>query len=63
MKYLVLLFALIAAPLSAQTALPPAPYANQQIADPALERKANGEAHASIARSYNVSNQTIRRLK
>ena len=29
----------------------------------ALERKANGEAHASIARSYNVSNQTIRRLK
>ena len=42
MKYLVLLFALIAAPLSAQTALPPAPYANQQIADPALERKAKG---------------------
>ena len=40
MKYLVLLFALIAAPLAAQTALPPAPYANQQIADPALERKA-----------------------
>ncbi|MEX6506830.1 recombinase family protein [Jiella sp. M17.18] len=29
----------------------------------ALERKANGEAHTSIARSYNVSNQTIRRLQ
>ncbi|MBO0906267.1 recombinase family protein, partial [Jiella sonneratiae] len=29
----------------------------------ALERKANGEPHMSIARSFNVSNQTIGRLR
>ena len=34
------LFALIATPLAAQTALPPAPYADRQLADPAQERKA-----------------------
>jgi cytochrome c-type biogenesis protein CcmH len=34
------LLALIAAPLAAQTALPPAPYADRQLTDPALERKA-----------------------
>ncbi|MEC3949378.1 cytochrome c-type biogenesis protein [Sphingobium sp. HWE2-09] len=37
---LALLLALVALPLGAQTALPPAPYADRQIADPALERKA-----------------------
>lgn len=31
---------LIAMPVLAQTALPPAPYANRQIEDPALEKKA-----------------------
>ena len=31
----------VAAPLAAQTALPPAPYANQQLANPAQERKAH----------------------
>lgn len=45
MKRLMLLLALwLAAPpmaqLSAQTALPPAPYADRQLADPALEKKA-----------------------
>ncbi|WP_188064082.1 cytochrome c-type biogenesis protein CcmH [Sphingobium sp. KCTC 72723] len=35
-----LLLALLATPLAAQTALPPAPWADRQIADPALERKA-----------------------
>ena len=40
MKLILLLFALIATPLAAQTALPPAPYADRQLADPALERKA-----------------------
>jgi cytochrome c-type biogenesis protein CcmH len=34
------LLALLATPLTAQTALPPAPYADRQITDPALERKA-----------------------
>lgn len=34
------LLMLIAAPLSAQTALPPAPWADRQIADPAQERSA-----------------------
>ncbi|KFL46369.1 cytochrome c-type biogenesis protein CcmH [Sphingobium sp. ba1] len=34
------LLALIATPLAAQTALPPAPYADRQLADPAQERKA-----------------------
>ncbi|MEC3911191.1 cytochrome c-type biogenesis protein [Sphingobium sp. CR2-8] len=37
---LALLLALFASPLAAQTALPPAPYADRQIDDPALERKA-----------------------
>jgi cytochrome c-type biogenesis protein CcmH len=37
---LALLLALVALPLGAQTALPPAPYADRQIADPLLERKA-----------------------
>ena len=41
MKLILALFlALVAAPVAAQTALPPAPYADRQIADPALERKA-----------------------
>lgn len=40
MKLILLLFALIATPLAAQTALPPAPYADQQLSDPAMERKA-----------------------
>lgn len=39
---LALMLALFAVPLAAQTALPPAPYADRQIADPALERKAMG---------------------
>lgn len=37
---LLLALALMAAPLAAQTALPPAPYANRQLDDPALEAKA-----------------------
>ena len=37
---LAFLFALIATPLAAQTALPPAPYADRQLADPGQERKA-----------------------
>ena len=37
---LAFLLALIATPLAAQTALPPAPYADRQLADPAQERKA-----------------------
>lgn len=37
---LALLLALIAAPLASQTALPPAPWADRQIPDPVLERKA-----------------------
>jgi cytochrome c-type biogenesis protein CcmH len=37
---LVLLLLAFAAPLMAQSALPPAPYADRQIADPALEKKA-----------------------
>lgn len=42
MRGLVFLLALaVCAPLTAQTALPPAPYANQQLADPAQERKAH----------------------
>ncbi|MBH1992491.1 MAG: cytochrome c-type biogenesis protein CcmH [Sphingomonadaceae bacterium] len=41
MKALIaLLLMLASAPVFAQSALPPAPYANRQIADPALERKA-----------------------
>jgi cytochrome c-type biogenesis protein CcmH len=37
---LALLLALVAAPLAAQTALPPAPWADRQIPDAAQERKA-----------------------
>lgn len=37
---LIALLALFAAPLAAQDSLPPAPYANRQIDDPALEAKA-----------------------
>jgi len=37
---LAFLFALIVTPLAAQTALPPAPWADRQLADPAQERKA-----------------------
>ncbi|HEX7875929.1 MAG TPA: cytochrome c-type biogenesis protein [Sphingobium sp.] len=41
MKALFALLALmLSAPVFAQSALPPAPYADRQIADPALERKA-----------------------
>ncbi|MCF8706454.1 cytochrome c-type biogenesis protein [Rhizorhapis sp. SPR117] len=41
MKYvLALLCALIAMPLAAQTALPPAPYADRQLDDPRLETEA-----------------------
>lgn len=41
MRALILLLALIlSGPLAAQTALPPAPYANRQLNDPAQERKA-----------------------
>ncbi|MEJ7926505.1 cytochrome c-type biogenesis protein [Sphingobium sp. AN641] len=39
-KLLSLILLFVAAPLAAQTALPPAPYADRQIADPALERQA-----------------------
>ncbi|MDX3900445.1 MAG: cytochrome c-type biogenesis protein CcmH [Sphingobium sp.] len=39
-RLLLLLALLVGAPLHAQTALPPAPYADRQIADPALERQA-----------------------
>ena len=37
---LAFLLALVATPLAAQTALPPAPWADRQLADPAQERKA-----------------------
>ena len=37
---LIALLALFAVPLAAQDSLPPAPYANRQIEDPALEAKA-----------------------
>ena len=40
MRLLLLLIALIATPVAAQDALPPAPYAYQQIEDPALEAQA-----------------------
>ena len=38
---LVLLALLLSSPVLAQSALPPAPYADRQISDPALERKAD----------------------
>ena len=37
---LVLLALILSSPVLAQSALPPAPYADRQISDPALERKA-----------------------
>lgn len=37
---LILLAMLLSAPALAQTALPPAPYADRQLEDPALEKKA-----------------------
>ena len=40
MKRWLILFALIAAPLAAQDRMPPAPYAYQQLEDPALEAQA-----------------------
>lgn len=40
-RLLLLIMLLIAAPLSAQYSLPPAPYAYQQLDDPALEAKAH----------------------
>jgi cytochrome c-type biogenesis protein CcmH len=40
MKRLLILLALLAAPLAAQDSLPPAPYAYRQLDDPALEAKA-----------------------
>lgn len=39
-RLLVLILMLIAAPAQAQTALPPAPYANRQLDDPVKEEKA-----------------------
>lgn len=38
--FLILLAMLLSAPVAAQTALPPAPYADRQLEDPALEKKA-----------------------
>lgn len=40
MKRLLIVLALLATPLAAQDSLPPAPYAYQQLEDPALEAKA-----------------------
>ena len=40
MKCWLILFALVAAPLAAQDRMPPAPYAYQQLEDPALEAQA-----------------------
>ncbi|MEK7342494.1 MAG: cytochrome c-type biogenesis protein [Pseudomonadota bacterium] len=39
-RLVALLLALLATPLAAQTALPPAPWADRQIPDPAQERQA-----------------------
>ncbi|MCW2337351.1 cytochrome c-type biogenesis protein CcmH [Sphingobium sp. B2D3A] len=39
------LLAILPAPVFAQTALPPAPYANRQLDDPALEAKATELMH------------------
>jgi cytochrome c-type biogenesis protein CcmH/NrfF len=41
MRGLLILLALLAAPLAAQDSLPPAPYAYRQLDDPRLEAKAN----------------------
>lgn len=38
--FLILLAMILSAPALAQTALPPAPYADRQLEDPALEKKA-----------------------
>ena len=40
MKRWLILLALVAVPLAAQDRMPPAPYANQQLEDPALEAQA-----------------------
>jgi cytochrome c-type biogenesis protein CcmH len=40
-RLLALLLMLVPAPLLAQTALPPAPYADRQLDDPTLEQKAH----------------------
>ena len=40
MKRLLLLLAILAAPLAAQDRMPPAPYSYQQLKDPALEAQA-----------------------
>lgn len=46
MRRLLLILSLsMAAPLLAQTALPPAPYADRQLDDPALEAKATALMH------------------
>ena len=39
-RLITLLCLMLSAPVLAQSALPPAPYADRQISDPALERKA-----------------------
>ncbi len=44
-KLLVLILLAIAVPLAAQDSLPPAPYAYQQLDDPALEAKATELMH------------------
>ncbi len=56
-RLLLLLALLVGAPLHAQTALPPAPYADRQIADPALERQAR-ELMATI-RCLTCQSQSI----
>ncbi len=40
MRFLIAILALIAAPLAAQSAMPPAPYAYTQLEDPELEAQA-----------------------
>ena len=46
MRLLILLAVALAAPLAAQDALPPAPYAYRQLEDPALEAKATELMHS-----------------
>lgn len=57
MRVLAFLALLLAVPIHAQTALPPAPYADRQIADPALEKKAS-ELMATI-RCLTCQSQSI----
>lgn len=58
MRFVLALFALmLALPVHAQTVLPPAPYADRQIADPALEKEA-GELMATI-RCLTCQSQSI----